>query len=538
MSETHGFVRVPPDSTGKRITHSVMVEITVNGVTDQAAFLVGEAISFGTSPLVGYLSEVGWLSGSSAELHISLRDPIVPSAVISVGENMLINGVVKAAVLTVGEFFYFQQNVLVGGKNNVHSLEINKDGAALTAYAGGTPEFDAYGRMQVSEQHTVANYVHTYDTLDNLFTTTLAGDGAVTHLPNTSGVKISVGTASGAKVVRTSDMYHVYQPGVSQILTFTGATGDNGADKGNTIRRAGLYDDDNGVYFELVGSTFNVVLRSKSTGVVVETRIPSTLWNHDRLDGQGGAFNPSGLALNPTKDNIFWIDYQWFGAGSVRFGMYINGKRTIVHSMDHTGNITQSYMTSGSLPFRYEIENTGVSISSSEMTIFCASVKSEGTFNPRKTLATATGSASVTTTSFVPVMSIRPKQTFNSINNRGSMYMYSVMLYNAGSDPMLVQINRGSVTTGGTWNSVDTTSIAEANITPTGVTGTIAQWSIILPPNKDIFVKIGAFDEMRQGFRRKADITAAVEQVVTAKLLSGSTGGTLHAVLAWDEVRS
>lgn len=535
--DTHGFVRVPPDSTGKRIVHSVMIELEVNGITDQSHYLVGESVSFATSGFSGQLSEVEWINSTTADLHVSLYDPITPNATLVVGETFKINEVASGVVSSVGSMFYLPQSVIAGGKNNVNVMEVNKEGAAYTTFVNGSPEFDAYGRLQTSEQHTVANYVHTYDTLANLFTTATAGTGTVTHLPNVSGVLLSVGTDSGAKVVRTSDLYHIYQPGVSQILTFTGSLGDTG--KTNVVRRGGLYDDENGIFFEMMGTTFNVVLRSKSTGVVEETRVPSTEWNTDRMDGQGGAFNPSGVMLNPTMDNIFWLDYQWFGAGTVRFGVYVNGKRRVIHSMHHTNAGSQSYMTTGSLPFRYEIENTGVSASTSEFRIFCATVKSEGQFNPRRTLHSASASHNIVSQTSAPVVSIRPKQTFNGIPNRGTMYMYTLMLYNSSDEPMLVSLNRASTTTGGTWADVDTSaSIAEVNTTPTEVVGGQLSWSVIIAPKQNILINNDAFDEKRQGFRRKADITIPIEVVISAKLLSGTTGGTLHAVISWDEVRN
>jgi hypothetical protein len=257
------------------------------------------------------------------------------------------------------------------------------------------------------------------------------------------------------------------------------------------------------------------------------------------MDGQGGAFNPSGVQLDPAKDNIFWIDYQWFGAGTVRFGVYVNGKRRVIHSIHHTNSVSVSYMTTGTLPFRYEIENIGVSASTSEFRLFCATVKSEGDFTPRRTLHSATTSQSITSQTLAPVMSIRPKQTFNGVTNRGTMYMYTIMLYNASDEPMLVSLQRASATTGGTWLDADTAaSMAEYNATPTDLVGGVTSWSMIIAPKQNMLFDNDAFSERRQGFRRKADITLPIEQVLTAKLLSGTTGGMLHAVISWDEVRS
>ncbi len=533
MAETHGFVQVPPDSSGKRLTHSVMVECRLGTMTGVPG--VGEACHFGTSNLVGTISEVDFNPPSTYDIHVSLKDPVPNNAVPIVGEAFFENEVQIGVVAVSGNLFYFPQNVIVGGTNNINQLEIDATGAARVSFEGGSPSFDAFGKTQVSQQHVIASYTHTYDTLNDLFTTVTAGTGSITHEPNVAGVRLSCGTDSGAKVVRTSDLYHPYQPGVSQLLIFTGVIGDAG--KANVVRRAGLYDDENGLFFEMYESTFNVVLRSKSTGSVIEYKVPSTEWNHDRMDGSGGVFNPSGVMVDPTKDNIFWIDYQWLGAGAIRFGIYVNGKRVLIHSFDNTNLSSHSYMTTASLPFRYEQENIGASASTSEFRIFCATVMTEGTYNPRRILVSATTTKSITSLTATPVISIRPVSLIGTKPNRGTLYMYKMQIYNHGVDPVMVELHRGAVTADGSWSAVYAGSIAESNTTATTSSGGVPNWFMVVPPNEMVQVAINAFDENRQGFRRKADHTIAVEQVMTARLLTGTTGGLVTAVVAWDEVK-
>lgn len=533
---THGFVQIPPDSTGKHLTHSVMHEVTIvlTGVNEPN---VGERCSFATSLLQGTISKVDPAGGVGAfELHVSLTDPIPNNVTSIVGEAFLENGVAIGTVDAVGELFYYPQNVIVGGTNNINQMEINNDGAAWVTFPEGAPNFDSFGKMQVSQQHTLSSYVHTYDTLDDRFTTELVGSGAYSHLPNVSGVLLSCGTDSGAKVCRTSDEYLIYQPGVSQLLMFTGAVGDNG--KTNVVRRLGLYDDDNGLFFELYETTFNLVIRSKSTGTVVERRFPSSEWNHDRMDGSGGVFNPSGIQLSPSMDNVYWIDYQWLGAGTVRFGVYVDGKRVLLHAAHHTNSTPHSYMTTGSLPFRYEQYNIGPAASTSEMRVFCASVKTEGEFQPRRTLNSTMAQASVTTSSPTFITSIRPTQYVNGVVNRSVAYMYSITAYNHSDDPMLVEIRRGALASGGTWTLVTPNSVIEENNTATSMAGGAQSWMMIVPPKERVCVDVRAYDEARQGFRRKYDSSLATEQVVSARLLSGATGGLVTVTLQWDEVRN
>jgi hypothetical protein len=87
---------------------------------------------------------------------------------------------------------------------------------------------------------------------------------------------------------------------------------------------------------------------------VVELRVPSSQFNIDKLDGTG----PSGVTINLSKMQMFYIDYAWYGAGAIRFGVKDErGQVIYVHRMTHANVNTAAYMRSGNLPARYEASN-------------------------------------------------------------------------------------------------------------------------------------------------------------------------------------
>ena len=87
---------------------------------------------------------------------------------------------------------------------------------------------------------------------------------------------------------------------------------------------------------------------------VVELRVPQSSFNIDKLDGTG----PSGVTLNLSKMQMFYIDYAWYGAGAIRFGIKDErGQVIYVHRMTHANVTTAAYMRSGNLPARYEAAN-------------------------------------------------------------------------------------------------------------------------------------------------------------------------------------
>jgi hypothetical protein len=95
------------------------------------------------------------------------------------------------------------------------------------------------------------------------------------------------------------------------------------------------------------GATAQHVVASKTT----ETRIPQSQFNIDKIDGTG----PSGFNIDLTKMQMFYIDYSWYGAGFIRWGVRgINGDVFYVHKMENNNINQEAYMRSGNLPARYE----------------------------------------------------------------------------------------------------------------------------------------------------------------------------------------
>ena len=87
----------------------------------------------------------------------------------------------------------------------------------------------------------------------------------------------------------------------------------------------------------------------------VDTKIPQSAWNIDRMNGAGGTVNPSGFNLDLSKMQMFYIDYSWYGAGPIRWGFRgANGQVTYCHKLANNNVNLEAYMRSGNLPARYE----------------------------------------------------------------------------------------------------------------------------------------------------------------------------------------
>ena len=83
-------------------------------------------------------------------------------------------------------------------------------------------------------------------------------------------------------------------------------------------------------------------------------RFPQEVWNVDKFDGTG----PSGYKLDMGRMQMIYIDYTWYGAGTIRFGMRgPNGKIYWCHRMPQNNVNNGAYQRSGNLPARYEVAN-------------------------------------------------------------------------------------------------------------------------------------------------------------------------------------
>lgn len=80
---------------------------------------------------------------------------------------------------------------------------------------------------------------------------------------------------------------------------------------------------------------------------------------HWNLDKCDGN-GPSGFNIDTRKMQMFYIDYSWYGAGRVKFGFRVtDGTIAYVHNVVNNNVNNQAYMRSGNLPARYEVNNIG-----------------------------------------------------------------------------------------------------------------------------------------------------------------------------------
>lgn len=258
---------------------------------------------------------------------------------------------------------------------------------------------DAFTRLRVSNPETLTDNNFLTDKSPLRWDEKISGSGGSVSF--TPGYLTLSATPAGGRVVNQRRLYTAYQPGKSLLILCTGTLIIDTLNIGDTTSRIGYFDDENdktseigtvygcGYFFEyeLSGgtSTLYVVERTPynpTTGVIgpqVDTKITQTNWNIDPMDGTG----PSGITLDPTKRQIFLIEMEWLGVGSVNMGIVVDRQIFYVHRFDHANLVNAyPYIPRATLPIRYEITQDGGGVGDAQMTQVCSTVISEGGYLP------------------------------------------------------------------------------------------------------------------------------------------------------------
>ena len=335
------------------------------------------------------------------------------------------------------------------------------------------PETDAFNRLRVSEPFTLGDYKHLYS-IDPDFIDVKSGVGAtVVFDVNQAAAILQSGISTNGYCIHQTKRYHHYMPGKSQLIY---STFNYGSAQQNVTKRTGYFDDRDGIYFEQSpNGTLSFVIRSYVTAGIgtSERRIPQSMWNKDKLDGNG----PSGYNLDITKTQLFFTDFEWLGVGRVRCGFSIDGKNIIAHEFYNSNNLSTVYMSNPNLPVRCEIRNSGTQVGAGGSFIqICSSVMSEGGYTEAgREFSHTTSLRSVGVGSTVPIMAIRLKNLFKGYPNRATVRLEDISVFSSGSNIKYEVVKLKSsvgITTTGSWISEHPESVVEYNQTATAISAT------------------------------------------------------------------
>jgi len=283
---------------------------------------------------------------------------------------------------------------------------------------------DVVGKLKVSQSQNIYDADFEYGTQPlrwEQFIQNVSGNASIVQNPGLGGVTMTIGgnpniggsPIPGDITIRQSRPYHRYQPG----KTFYMASNVNfGGAVSGQFQRVGIFDDANGIFF--MQNTPNgagnpqgmyCVIRSDSGGLPQDTVFDMSLWNGNRT-----IIN----AIDWTKVQMIWMEYAWYGAGALRWGVVINGEPWVLHQVGTGNGIVNNtpqikpWSRTGNLPVRYEQRNSSTGLQS-VMTHYGVSVLIEGGIDKQRGFTYSYGNDAATQNRTVPSSSIRfPAMSF------------------------------------------------------------------------------------------------------------------------------
>jgi hypothetical protein len=351
-----------------------------------------------------------------------------------------------------------------GAQRQIVAVNNAADGSILNVTTTRADDFynDAFQRLRVSNTDQRFDADFTYD-LSPLLFDRIGSGGTITHDANSRDAVIAIAAATNGLSEGLRQHYaNPYTKGNSQFIALTGIINGGNVAAGRA----------------------EVFLRSSITGSVVEQVIEQASW----------LSNTTGR--NWQYSHILLIDFQSLKVGRVRFGLDIGG---VAHAIAAISNdniraagywqlaeqptywrqyntATYSYTEMGygdeanAIGLRYRVPVTA----SQSMRAICATVKSEGGGDLHE-IAGAKFSASngvtarTVSTTYVPVLSIQLKSTFNTFVNNGIVFPDSFSISNDNALYYEVRINPSL--TGGSFASVSADSLCNVNVSSTAVSG-------------------------------------------------------------------
>ncbi len=426
--------------------------------------------------------------------------------------------------------FSIQTNEYLKTNKSIYEVVMLADKYGNVAGGTGGTSVDAFGRLRVSQPFTLFDSSHRFRD-NNLWATSNTANTTVVFSENEGLVNLNVDTTANSEIIRETTKVFSYQPGKSLLIftTFVFAPA-----KTNLCQRVGYFGANNGMYLEQTDTTVNFVERSYVTGVMTETRVSQSQWNVDKMDGLG----PSGKILDTSKAQILWMDIEWLGLGTVRMGFVIDGEFVLCHRFNHANFITSTYITTASLPLRYEIKNTGVTASSSVMKQICSSVISEGGYELnglQQSVVTPVSSPIdlPVVDTYYNLISIRLKSTrLDAIVIMSALSLLGITnnaIYNW-------QVRATATTTGGSWVSAGTDSAVEYKLDSATVTGGRVLASGFSTSTTQSSVPVDILKEALFKFQLERNGLSGTPYELTLCCATNTAGADIYAALDWEEI--
>jgi hypothetical protein len=231
--------------------------------------------------------------------------------------------------------------------------------------------------------------------------------------------------------------------------------------------------------YTLSGATSAVgtFAQTRAGAASTDTWVAQTAWNVDVMDGTG----TSSVTLDPTKGNVYQIQYQWLGFGMIRFFIEnaATGRMVNVHNIQYANANTVLSVVNPAFPCYVGAINT---TNTSDLVVKTGSMMAGVEGRKEQTGLNFGWDNAIVNAGATekPVLAIRNKIIFNSLLNRVDVKLTFMSASVDHTKPMTVNFYANPTLVAASWTDVNTNSVVEYDTSASSFSGGTRLFSLAL----------------------------------------------------------
>ncbi len=230
------------------------------------------------------------------------------------------------------------------------------------------------------------------------------------------------------------------------------------------------------------------------------------------------------------------MDIEWLGEGTVRLGFVIDGNFIVCHRFNHANLIASTYITTASLPLRYEI-SAGVAGIIATLKQVCSTVISEGGYELRGAqqaigIPITAPRSLATAGTYYPIISIK----LNTSYLDAVVILTALSIMGTGTGIYNWRVVSTGATTGGTWLSAGANSSVDYNITGTGFSGGRTLASGFITSTTQASVNLDILKEALFSFQLERNSFTSTPSEITLVVSASTNTELIYASMDWEEI--
>lgn len=427
---------------------------------------------------------------------------------------------------------------------------------AVDYYGRGQPAAaaaDFLGHLRAEALMPIQVGYAAYTADPDRFATVVAGGGAVAYVAGTGEYSLSTPAATPASAILIHNYIGHYRLDHELSVTLTGNVGNAAPAAGQRLEwgatsgvASGLATAD-AVGFCVDASAAGtgplcIFYRSAIAGGPSVT-VRQSAWNVDRLDGSGGALNPSGYSMTSAQAqniNYYKVEIVWLGAWGIRWS--VNGY--VVHQVYFFASgttLSNPFARNPHLRLYVWINNASLAAANS-FDYNCGVLETAGGGEPTITpYAAQRATITVASGASAPLIGIRSLVTLGGIPNGKRVIPKNLGVF--GSQSGRLSVYYGLLTdftvTGAVWAAPANASgsSVEIDVSSTAVTvgaGAFLVGGYMTNSQSEVFDLTQFFDEITRNVGIRGDGLQTAVYVMITNTAAGSGTYTLGG-LNWHE---